>query len=357
VVARGFVVGSSPLVVRRPPGRRARSANMHDQGPSLDLYGRRAAQWGMASGCGSVRRGWLEPCLGHTLGCAGHSRASTHMASSCPLGAVVWYPEARLEAAWRRTGPLQTRHGVTAGSQKRFIARRQRAQGHGRSRSFTPSWGGRSAARRPAHRQVYMAVLLDAAGASQEETKVEGREGRLRSSDLGGGVVVADSGKTGGVVKWYTAEALHLLCFSFPRRHPVAASPKGSRCGSLEQLRCVGPWLHRSRRVDGDATLGASSFLSPIASTHPSPPPSCGGRNWKGENPRRVGERPAGGLGPGVLAPGQGGAGAKSPRRHGIGRLGGDGYVAGHQWSPLPLSRHRQGQKGKIPLRTLPLDG
>jgi hypothetical protein len=51
---------------------------------------------------------------------------------------------------------------------------------------------------------------------------------------------------------------------------------------------------------------------------------------------------------------GQGSPRAKQPRRHGIGRPGGGGDVAGRQWPPSPLLRHRQGQKGKLPFAESP---
>jgi hypothetical protein len=35
-----------------------RPSSTHGQGPSLDIYGRRAARRSMASGCGSAQRGW-----------------------------------------------------------------------------------------------------------------------------------------------------------------------------------------------------------------------------------------------------------------------------------------------------------
>jgi hypothetical protein len=117
--------------------------------------------------------------------CAGHSCACAHTASPCPLGATVWKPEVQHETAlWRTNVPCKTVHGSTAGIHTRLIARRQRAQEHEWPRSSDPSWGGSSAARWPAHRQVEgLAVRLDAAGSTQGRNQ-GGGEGKTAAVAL-----------------------------------------------------------------------------------------------------------------------------------------------------------------------------
>jgi hypothetical protein len=69
-------------------------------------------------------------------------------------GVATWKPGARLEAAQRHTTSPATNHARLEGRQtQRLIAQRRRARGHDVLRSFDPSQGGRSAARRPVHRQ------------------------------------------------------------------------------------------------------------------------------------------------------------------------------------------------------------
>jgi hypothetical protein len=62
--------------------------------------------------------------------------------------------------------PCRENHRLYSRQSQRHIARRRRAQGHERPRSSTPSRGGSSAARRPAHRQDHQAAHLNAAGST-----------------------------------------------------------------------------------------------------------------------------------------------------------------------------------------------
>jgi hypothetical protein len=101
--------------------------------------------------CGSAGR---RPALSARWRARATAVPKAHAASPRSPGAATWKPGARLEVARRCTTSPATNHARHEGRRtQRLIARRRQDRGHEEPRSSDPSRDGRSAARRPTHRQ------------------------------------------------------------------------------------------------------------------------------------------------------------------------------------------------------------
>jgi hypothetical protein len=134
------------------------------------------------------------------------------------------------------------------------------------------------------------------------------------------------------------------------RRRPAPCSAPASRPSRMapDPLAATGPAPHehgRSPVLAHRRRCGARLPPSPFLLSSPIPPLLFprGGEHRKGENPKRVGEMPAGdGLGHRVYALGQGGARAKTWRRALVGWRGGVPDVVSQLWMVLTEKTHIQ---------------
>jgi hypothetical protein len=165
----------------------SRPTSTHSQGSALVLYGQRAARRNTACRCDRHGAARQKPSRGHTLGCAGHYRASAHTA---PRRVRPAQPASIQRRDTRRRGdtqgvPCKDIHSSTAGSHTRSSHGDGGAQGHEWPRSSIPSRCDKSVARRVAHRQ---GIHGDA---SRHRWSITGKRPRGREGEDGHGVLTS----------------------------------------------------------------------------------------------------------------------------------------------------------------------